>query len=412
MARSCGAVGLIASIDHRRDPALADANVIFAENTLELAIQIVLTVRELRGHRRITAITGSAGKTSVAAMLTHALKSIDETPVLSSNANRNLWFHILGFESRAHRNRHTVIEVASSALREFKKWDFTVSPDVAILTNISAAHLSYMQTLENVARTKSELFRLPPPGGTAVINADTEFADELSKRAMREGCQVVTYGENENATIRLVAYDLESGSVNARIGEETLEYRVGARGKHMAINSLAVIAALRSYRISDWRLALESLDSFEPVRGRGATSQITLDDGISIHVIDETYNANPASIKAAIDTLAATNNKHGGRKVAVIGDILELGASSQEIHESLASLFLQNGLDRILLFGSEMQHLYAQIGPNNEHISHWHDLSDLEQELRFQLRHNDLVLFKASGSTGLKELLKRLTDDG
>src|SRR5690625_2325031 len=148
LAESKGAVGFISDVSHISDPALEGKQVFFSSNTRELAISIAKAIRGCLEHQRITAITGSAGKSTVSAMLSHSLKRLEETPILSYTSNRNLAFYLVPFVSRSHRYKHSVLEVAASAFLAFRKWGLEISPDVAIITNISPAHSEYMGSLE------------------------------------------------------------------------------------------------------------------------------------------------------------------------------------------------------------------------------------------------------------------------
>lgn len=408
LAESKGAIGFISDIAHINEPALQGKPVFFSNNTRELATNIVRTIRAGLLDQRITAITGSAGKSTVSAMLTHSLKSLQETPILSYTSNRNLAFYLVPFVSRSHRYKHSVLEVAGSAFLAFRRWGFEISPDVAIITNISAAHSEYMGSLEDTAATKADIFNRPPAAGTAIISRDSAMAEYLVERAHHEGCQVVTYGEHPESTIRLVSYDPLTGDVTAGIGRETFAYRVGALGKHMALNSLAVIGALRAHRLARWREGVAALDTFQALSGRGEVSKAKLPAGGVAVILDETYNANPASMSASLDALVTRPNPTGGRKIAVLGDILELGNESRSIHESLAPVVTQPGIASVHLFGEAMGHLYNAAKSGASHITYWPDLAGLEAELTSLLRADDTVLFKASGSTGLREVVQRL----
>src|SRR5699024_10166154 len=162
-------------------------------------------------------------------------------------------------------------------------------------------------------------------------NRDTLRAELLMERAVAEGCQLVTYGESPSATIRLIEWDPESRRTVAMVGQQRVEYAVGADGRHNAINSLVVLAALRAHRITNWRAGVESLESFQAVDGRGQTVEVDLPNGDGITLIDEAYNANPASIRSSVASLALRSLPEGSRRVAILGDIGELGPHAAEL---------------------------------------------------------------------------------
>lgn len=407
-ALNYGISGIICSSELRGAPYLEGKNVFFSDDTFALTCRIVAAIRESLDTQRITAITGSAGKTTTKAMLLHALRAIGEESIATNPGNLNLQRMALRRLSLSPQFSHSVLEISSSALMAFRKSGFTISPDVGIITSIAEAHLEHMESLENVARIKSDVFQAPPAGGTAIINADAPHADILIQRAVSEGCQLVTYGESENATIRLASWDPQTHDAVAMVGQQPIEYRVGPAGKHSVLNSLAVIAALRAHRLKNWRQGVEALASFEALEGRGQTVEIRLDTGAQITLIDEAYNANTASVRSSLASLSAMASDGSKRRVAVLGDILELGPQADQIHRDLADVVLAANLDHVYLFGTHMTALFDELKGRTDLVHHWPDLASLKTDLPSQLRERDIVLMKASGSTGLKDWVAEL----
>lgn len=403
-----GAVGIICSEELRGFPVLEDKNVFFVENSYDFALRMVEAVRANLDVQRITAITGSSGKSTTKAMVTHALRAVDVGRVLSATGNQNLATHLISQLSRASLNAHVVAEVAGSAFLSYRRHSFAVSPDVSVITSISEAHLDYLRDLESVARIKSDLFQRPPAGGTAVINLDAPHSELLVRRAVQEGCQLVTYGESNEAAIRLVSYDQAMRHVVAEVGQERIEYTIGAGGKHMAMNSLAVIAVLRAHRIKAWRAGVKSLESFEALGGRGQVSQVVLDSGAEVTLIDEAYNANPDSIRASLEHLSERTVPERSRRVAILGDVLELGEQAETIHRSLAEAVVDANLDEVHLFGEHMAALHEELVDRLPQARHWEDLDALTGEALGLLESGDVVLVKASGGTGLKDFVRGL----
>lgn len=406
-----GARGVICPVAMRGSTVLDGQNVIFAASTFGVMARIVEAVQRSLTHQRITAVTGSAGKSTTAAMVVHALAAVAPGRVYAHGGNKNLATHVLSQMSRADRSRHTVLEVAGSAFPVYEELDFTVSPHVAILTSISEAHLSYLHDLESVARIKSDLFLRPPAGGTAVVNIDTPHADILVKRAVDEGQRLVTYGESPTADIRLVSYDAATRAVVTMVENERFEYSLGARGYHMALNSLAVIATLRAHGVFYWRDGIRSLETFEALGGRGAAKELRLSTGAQITLIDESYNANPASIRASLEMLSTWEVADKQRRVAILGDVLELGDDADRIHRDLSEPLLAAGLDEVHLFGDHMQSLFSEVADRHPAVHHWTDLDAMQEGVLPRLQENDLVLAKASGSTGLKSFVQELLND-
>lgn len=408
-AFSAGASGVICSSKFLGTPALEGRNAFFSTDTYALARNIAKVVRANLKHQRITAVTGSAGKTTVRAMLVHALRACNAGRVSFTPGNSNLYRSVLGRVSQAHWYDHTVIEASSAAFLVFREHDFSVSPDVSIITSLAEAHLDYMGTLENLADVKSDIFQLPPPGGTAIINRDTLRADLLIERAVAEGCQLVTYGESPAATVRLVDWEPATRRVVAMAGQERIDYVVGSDGKHTAINSLAVIAALRAHRIENWREGVAALRELQPRGGRGKVTPVRLPNGKGITLIDEAYNANTASVRTSVASLSVMSVPNGGRRIAVLGDIGELGTQAEELHRSLATDIVEANPDQVLLFGQHMFHLYLALRDHAVNVRYWHSLDDLRIDLPNLLQSGDAVLMKASGTMGLQGLVKEMT---
>lgn len=393
---------------------LEGSNCIFVDNTLSFAFQLLEAMKAYRGSRRLTAVTGSAGKSTTKAMITHALASImPRRHIYSPGHTQNVVTSMVRHLGVTHRYHHSVIEVAGSCFVSFKSLDnFTVSPDVSIITSISEAHLNYLGDLEGVARLKSQLLNAPPPGGTAIINLDAIHSDYLVRRAVEEGCQLVTYGESPDATIRLIDYDPQTGQTTAQVGREQLQYVVGPKGKHMAMNSLAVIAALRAHRIERWREGVKSLATFSALSGRGRTYTPTLQSGVTITLMDEAYNANPASMQVALESLAGQHVEPDARRVAVLGDMLELGRATTEIHVGLAEHLQRTRPDVVHLYGPEMRALFHTVAPDLPGVRHWDDLEALTQHLQETLGHGDCVLVKSANGTGLHKVVRELASIG
>lgn len=403
-----GAAGIICNSDLKGLESLKGRNVIFCDNTFLLFCRVVEAVMGSLTTQKVTAVTGSAGKSTTKAMIAHALTRLDLGRVYSEDRNWNLAQDVLSQLSRAGRSEHTVVEVAGSVFPRFQGTGFSVSPPVAILTSISEAHLDYLHDLESVARIKSDLFVRPPAGGAAVINADAPHADLVIQRARDEGWRLVTYGEAESADIRLISYDWSTRKVIALVHDDRFEYKVGPPGRHMAMNSLAVIAALRAHSVFYWREGVRSLEYFEPLGGRGKTTDVTLAHGARITLVDEAYNANPASMRAALEMVSALQVSEGSRKIAVLGDIMELSDSADAVHRSLSEAVLTADVDEFHLFGEHMSALHEEVRGRLPNVKLWNDLDAMAAGVIPHLRSGDLMLAKASGSTGLKDFVKTL----
>lgn len=403
-----GYTGILCSTDLANHSALENIPVLHAPHSHQLAESIVTAINGTQTRNRITGITGSFGKTTTKAMLAHTLTTATGTSrVFSHPHSQNLSTDVLSHLSRTVNYRHSVIEVAGGAMTSLVSRGVTVSPDVAILTGISEAHLSYLRNTRGVAEMKSKLLLNPRPGATAIINHDTEHSDLIMRRAIQAGCQLLSYGESEDATVRLLHYDSLTGQVRAEIGSEQITYRIGAKGRHMALNSLGVLAALRAHRLPKWRRAIESLSSFRALEGRGATQEVEIRPGVYITLIDDAYNANPASIRSSLEHLQQTPVSTGSRRIAVLGDMQELGEDSRELHSKLAPHILATTGDHVYLIGEEMSVVQDAITAFVSSM-HFSDSNSLAGLLRDSLKNGDILLVKSAHSTGLHNLVSSL----
>ncbi|MDZ5077906.1 Mur ligase family protein [Nesterenkonia sp. HG001] len=408
-AAASGVAGFITSSAGATHPALAGQKVLSGPTAQETFYRVAGVLRDSRGLSKIAAITGSSGKTTTKRMLAHALRAAaPRARVRSSPKSFNVSTDAAKYLSRSPQVRHSVVEIAGGAFAEYLANDFTVSADVSIVTSIAEAHLDQHGDLEAVATRKAHIFDRPPTAGTAVINLDAPRAEILVERAADQGCQLVTYGESPHAALRLLEYRSETGEVTARVAGESIAYTVGARGKHMALNSLAVIATLRSYRLPGWRRGIDSLATFATLDGRGASHALGLPDGGAVTVVDEAYNANPGSMKVTLQAAAEVPDLGAGRVILVLGDMLELGTASAELHASLASAVAESRAQVTHLYGTDMRHLHAALATRGLVSTHWSDLDELARTVLSDLRAGDTVIVKSSHGTALHELVRSL----
>lgn len=405
-----GATGVVCPPDLKGSPYLEGRNVFFTDTVVRFRAQVAQIVRRSLRRSRIIAVTGSAGKSTTKSMAAHALRAADsEARVHALKTNQNMAAHVVAQVSRSHNYHYTVIEASSGIFRWLDRLSFTISPDVAIITTIAEAHLELHGDLEGVARAKSGLLNNPPAGGVAVINLDTAHSDLLIRKARDEGAHVVTYGEDPSADVSLVSYDLGRSEVVAGMSGEHVQYTLGAEGKHMALNSLAVIATLRALEVEGWRAGVDSLASFGALSGRGRDIKLRLGPEVEVTLLDESYNANPASIRASLSHLSGRSVPADSRRVAVLGDVLELGRSSDAVHRALAPEVKRAALDEVHLFGEEMSALYSELNGDIDNLHHWDRIEDLSEALLARTQDQDLILVKGSQATGLNSLVKDLT---
>lgn len=404
-----GAAGLVLPARFRGSPLVEGIPVFFVNDTLGFLFRVGEVFRRSMTTQTLTAVTGSAGKSTVQRMIVHALEAADpEKSVQKVGNNRNLSSEALWRLSWAPLYGHTVIEQDGGSFPQLRYHQFAMSPDVAVVTSISEAHLTAHGDVERLVRNKSDIMADPPPGGAAVFNLDTMLSDRLIDRAEREGSRLFTYGESAGAAIRLLDYDIHSGTVVADIEGEQVTYSVGARGKHMALNSLAVLATLRALGVADWRAGAESLSTFEALPGRGVIVDAPLPDGGSVRITDESHNANPASMGASLNAFSSASTP-GGRRIAVLGDMRELDHASVDSHQALSRIEGFNRMDQVHLVGEEISALYETVKHSHPGVHHWPNVSELIAGTGDTFQSGDAILVKGSAGVGLSQFVAALT---
>jgi len=277
-----------------------------------------------------------------------------------------------------------------------------VRPMLAVVTGLSAASQKHRGPSEAAARMDSRIFEGMAPGDSAVLNRDLPEFATFAEAAMAHQLQIVTYGEHKDADVRLLAFD--HGEVQAQVLGEPFQLRLNAPGRHMGASAVAALAALQAMRLK-LAAAVEPFAQFEPPGGRGALHTIHIGGG-SFKLIDETYDANPSSMRAALELLSQAPCEPA-RRVAILGDMQELGPAAQRHHLDLEPELLASQPDRVLLCGPLMRALHARI--RTKVRSHWFvDVSDLSTALGGLLQPGDWVLAKSSAGVGLSRLARVL----
>ena len=341
------AAGAAAALVHRRPPGVAaDAPLMQVPDTLA-GLTALGRYARARSEARVVAITGSAGKTGTKEALRHALAAQGGTSASVASYN-NLWGVPLSLARMPRDAAFGVFEVGMNHAGEIAPLARLIRPDVAVVTNVEAAHIEYFPSLEAIADAKAEIFEGLEPGGVCVLNRDNAFFDRLRAAASRRpGIGIVSFGLGEaDAAAREVSLDAGGADIVAEIGGRRIDYRLALPGRHWVLNSLAVLAAVDALG-ADPVLAAESLRSLEPLPGRGKPYSVVCAGG-SFTLIDESYNANPASMRAAIETLGRVPPSGTGRRIAILGPMRELGDDSVAHHEGLAGPLIENGIDSVL----------------------------------------------------------------
>ncbi|MNK65484.1 D-alanyl-D-alanine carboxypeptidase DacD precursor [compost metagenome] len=394
-------------------PGLApDFPVLLVDDPIQALVELGIAARE-RLQGKVIGITGSAGKTSVCHMLDHAFAPTHTRFATIDNYNSRVGMLSMLANAPAQTDL-VILEVAVSAINAVDYQNIKrVRPDLAVVTNITASHLGEGETVMDVARRKANIFEGMQPGAWAVICTDTDHFDYLVERARARELRVLTYGSAASADFRLDAHDPATGHVRAsrpHSDGQRFEYTLGAKGRHMAVNSLVCFAVAHALSLDSGRVP-EQLASFAAVKGRGQELSFTLGHR-RFRVIDESYNANPLSMTAALASLADQPGEQG-RKLLVLGDMKELGDDTQRHHDALVEPIVQCHPARVFLLGECMTRLHDRLAaalPQSATVQAFDTLEALERALLEQVATDDTVLFKSSNGTGLWQIVRNMTE--
>ncbi|MBV9556956.1 MAG: UDP-N-acetylmuramoylalanyl-D-glutamyl-2,6-diaminopimelate--D-alanyl-D-alanine ligase [Pseudolabrys sp.] len=395
----------LAVIADSKQAQFANAPVLIVPDVLA-GLRDLAAASRARSSAKIVAVTGSVGKTSTKEALLLALSADGETHASVASYN-NHWGVPLSLARCPADVRYAVFEIGMNHAGEITPLTRLVRPHIAIVTTIAPVHLEFFGTLEKIADAKAEIFLGLERDGVAVINRDIPQFEQLASAAKATGARVVTFGEQETADARLVKFALhpDCTCVKADILGHEVAYKLGAPGKHLVLNSLSVLAAA-SLAGADLALAALSLAKLQPAAGRG--TRITLvGPGGPVLLIDESYNANPASMRAAIALLGQAQTGARGRRIAVLGDMLELGAQGEALHRDLASALSEANIDLVFCSGPQMRALFEAL-PSNHRGGYAESAAQLEPQVLDAVQGGDAVMVKGSLGSKMAPIVKAL----
>lgn len=381
-----------------------------------VALERLAAAARARTNARVIGVTGSVGKTGVKEAIFSALDRASRGAAHRSVKSYNNHVGVpLSLSRTPSRSRFAVFEMGMNHAGEISALAAQVRPHVAVITTIAPAHIEMLGSEEAIADAKAEIFEGLEPGGVAVIPADSPHFARIKAAAEKLGVRVVSFGRAADADVRLLdAVSAANGGslVTADMGDRRVCYTVAAPGEHWVANSLAVMAAVRAVG-ADLGAAGLALAEMEGLAGRGARVAIAAGDGEAL-LIDESYNANPASMRA---TLAQLGRTAARRRVAVLGSMKELGTHGPGYHAALAGPVAEAGVDYVVLVGDEMAALAEELGKSTSSalgkqvpFAHCRSVDEAREALAaFGLESGDAILVKGSNSVGLGKLVSALT---
>ena len=390
----------------KRDAFAADAPLLVVYYVL-VGLRDLARAARARFAGKVIAVTGSVGKTSTKEALRLVLSREGETHASAASYN-NHWGVPLSLSRCPADASFAVFELGMNHAGEIGPLSQLVQPDIAIITTIAPVHLEYFASVDAIADAKAEIFEGLVDGGDAILNRDNAQFDRLVDRArdMRVS-RIVSFGEQAGAEARLIKCVLqpEFSTVQASILGDDVTYKLGAPGRHLVLNSLAVLAAAKLAG-ADLAIAALALADLQPANGRG--TRIVLDvPGGSALLIDESYNANPVSMVAALALLGQAEPGPRGRRIAVLGDMLELGAQSAELHAGLAQPIVDHAVDLVFCAGPGMRNLWEAL-PSNRRGGYANDSSALEPQVLEAVSSGDAIMIKGSNGSRMTPIVKAL----
>ena len=343
-----------------------------------------------RSEAKIVAVTGSAGKTTTKEILRLAFGALGKTHASAASHN-NHWGVPLSVASLPREARYGIFEVGMNHFGEIRALVSFVRPHIAIVTTIAPAHLEFFGTCEAIADAKSEIFEGMEEGGTAILPADSPYAARLIARAQQGGvANILRFGRASDSDAQLIGLQTTEGgnTVHAQIFGKEIRFTTAAPGEHIAMNALAALLAI-AVTHGDVAKSAAALAQFAALKGRGA--RFTAPG--NIEVIDESYNANPASMAAALAILGASNPK--GRRIAILGDMLEMGEGASAHHVALTHDIEAAKTDLVFANGANMRALWDALPPSRRG-AYAATATELAIQVLTALKPGDIVLVKGS----------------
>ena len=359
-----------------------------------------------RSRARVVGVTGSVGKTGTKEMLRLTLSAFGSVHASVRSYNNAIGVP-LTLANLPKETDYAVVEIGMNHDGEIAALSELSRPHVAVVTTVAPVHLGNFNSIDDIASAKAEIFVGVESGGIAVLNRDNPFFRQLRSAAEIGVEQVIGFGCATDANIRLIKYDASPGcnTLTVEIEGNPLVYQLGADGLHWACNSLAVLGVIHGFGENP-HAAVGCLADFQGMQGRGVRHSINLGDG-EFELIDDSYNASPVSMCAALEVLGTSRPKHSGRRIAVLGDMLELGSGEGAFHAKLADNVAAANVDLTFTVGNRMLHLRDALS-SVRRGGHAEFASQIITPVIFALGRGDVVLVKGSHGSGMSGVVDAL----
>lgn len=399
-----GAAGIV--INEAKQHLIKPGQTFFAVPDTTQALYQLGAFARTRSDACVVAITGSAGKTTTKEWLGRVLTTFGNT-VYSPASLNNHWGVPLSLTALKATTDYGVFEIGMNNGGEIEPLTRITQPHIAIITTIGEAHIGHLGSLDNIAQEKAHIFKGLPQGGVAILNADIPHFAYLKEQALAAGAtQVVGVGQSPGADVQLISYEPSSDNraafIMARILGEVVTFSLPFIGLHFACNSLMVLAVIKLLELP-LGVACTAMGRLAPVQGRGARYKVSFADGRRIELMDDAYNANPASMRVGLETFAAMAQS-ASRRIAIVGEMLELGEASDAYHKGMLPHLIQAGVDCVFTVGEGMAPLFESL-PEEMKGAHGIKAGDILPHVLKALQHGDSVFVKGSKGSNVAAIV-------
>lgn len=389
----------------------ADARLVMVADT-ERALQDLGVAARARARAKFIGVTGSVGKTGAKEMLKTALAPMGAVYATTGNLNNHLGVP-LTLVNMPKEVDYAIIEMGMNHAGEIRLLSGWVKPDVAMVTTVDAVHIEFFDSVQGIADAKAEIFEGMGGSGFAVLNRDNPHFLRLKEKAEKCGLdRILSFGMHADAVCRMTHYSIsdEGTLVEAMVAGTKVKFAIGTVGKHWALMSVAVLGVVDAFG-ADIAKAAEAFAHFSEPKGRGQIRKLAVADGF-IRLVDDAYNASPVSMKGAIEKVADMRaaSPEPARTVIVLGDMLELGDDSQDLHVGLVPSIVNNQIDLVFAAGSFMHHLYDAL-PDAMKGAYEPTAAKLAPRVVKALKHRDIVLVKGSHGSRMNEVVNAIEEN-
>lgn len=407
VARAFETGAAAAVVDEAHADALTGSGPLYVVNDVLASMEDLGRAARARTDARVIAVTGSVGKTSTKEALRLVLTPAGMVHASAASYN-NHWGVPLTLARMPKDTKFAVSEIGMNHAGEITPLVAMVRPHIAMITTVAPVHLEHFPSVEAIADAKAEIFSGLEPGGVAIINRDSPYFERLEAAARHSAAgHISTFGAHEAADARLLEFEpaASHSTVRARIAGRDITFRLGAPGLHLAENALAVLLAAHAVG-ADLEVAAATLAFFQAGKGRGERVIVRTADG-PFTLVDESYNANPASMIAALSSVGTLTPGEAGRRIAVLGDMLELGAQSPNLHAGLAEAIAANKFDLVFAAGPMMRALADAL---QGHVPvEWRSAAaELQSAVVDAVRGGDVVVVKGSNGSRMAPIVEAL----